>query len=112
MIEKRPPAVLLAAAWQVLLGVTWLVQAFRLDSPIFLIALCIWAIYHLATAVGLYQLQEWARRRAVQMAVFDILGVLQGLLAYPSPFGALVTLGMPIYTLTVLNDPALKQRFS
>lgn len=112
MIPKRPAAVLLTAAWQILLGLIGLVRATQFDNPVWWIGLTVMALWHIATGVGLYYLCEWARQRAVQLAVFDIFALLQVLFPHPYPFGALLKLGMPLYTIVVLNDRRTRALFS
>lgn len=112
MVEERPGAVILAAAWLVLVACIYFFWAYQYGSAVLWIGLAAMGVYHLATAVGLYYLCEWARRRAVQVAIFDILAMLQHLFPHPYPFGLLLGLGMPLYTITVLSDQRIRQRFS
>lgn len=112
LIRERPAAVLLIAAWQVLLGVITIYQARQLDQLIWWLVLVAFGGWHLVTAYGLYNLNEWARQRVVQLAVFDMLGLLQMLFPYPYPYGALLKLGMPLYTMVVLTDTRVRRLFS
>ncbi|NUP99873.1 MAG: hypothetical protein HUU35_08460 [Armatimonadetes bacterium] len=112
MISKRPPAVVFLAAWQMLLGLIAFYRVGEHNMPLWWIGLTVMGVWHVATAVGLYHLNEWARQRSVQLAVFDLFALLKVLFPYPSPFFALISLGMPLYSLTVLTDPNVRRRFS
>lgn len=114
MEVRRPSgAVLYAASFQVLLGATWLVRAFEFPGALPRLLLASIAASHWIAAVGLYRLYEWGRQRAVQLAVFDVLGTLHLLLTdHISPFGALLQLGMPLYTINVLNDSETRELFT
>ncbi len=111
MVEERPAPVLITAAWQVLLAAIACYKAYQFNVPLYWIALLTMAGWHLATALGLYNLQEWARKRAVQIAVFDMVALFH-LFPHPYPLGILFKVGMPLYTITVLTDRRLQRRFS
>ncbi|MBI2300375.1 MAG: hypothetical protein HYU66_15755 [Armatimonadetes bacterium] len=113
MTAQRPPAVLYTAAFQVLTGLIWLVQAADMPSGFMRWFLVWFGASHFVTAYGLWQMSEWGRQRALQIAVLDVLGVLQVLLfGQISPYGALLRLGMPLYSISVLRDRNLRQRFN
>jgi hypothetical protein len=113
MVEERPPAVVLVAAWQALIGCIWLYQVGMTAEPFYKVLIAGLAISHLYASVGLYYLCEWGRQRTVQLAMLDVLTVLQLLLSnHLSPFGALLWIGMPLYVLHALNDADVRRRFS
>lgn len=114
MASRRPGAVDYAALFQVLLGLIWLLRAFEVPGVLprlLIVGLAVSS--HFASAIGLYFRYEWGRTRAIQISVFDILGTFHLLLvAHLTPFGALLQLGMPLYTLSVLADPKVRDSFS
>lgn len=111
--QELSPAVVYTATFQVLWGLIWVFQAF--ESSLFLIQLLILSLSvgHFYAAYGLFRGFEWGRQRAVQLCGFDVLNAVYRLLTgHLSPLGALLTLGMPLYTLSVLNDEEVRERFS
>jgi hypothetical protein len=113
MDRHPPPAVSFAAAYQVVLGVIWLLQLGMMPSFLLRLFLFGVAFYHFRAAYGLYTLCEWGRQRALQLAVFDLLTAVSLWLGdHLSPLGALLQIGMPAYTIHALNDPEVRRRFS
>lgn len=113
MTSQRPAAVLYTAAFQVLSGVIWLVQAADMPGVILRVVVVTFGVSHFTTAFKLWQMSEGGRQRALQIAVLDVLGALQRLaFGHLSPFGALLFLGMPLYSISVLRDRGLRQRFN
>lgn len=111
--SRRPPAVLFTAACQVLWGLIWGVRAVEFDGVLIRLLLLGIAASHLIAAYGLYRLMEASRQRAVQLSLFDVLGSVFALLSgHLTPLGAVFQLGMPLYTLTLLNDREVRAQFS
>lgn len=113
MNGKRPPAVVFSAAYQLVLACVWLAQLGNVRGPVPFLLVASLAVSHLWAALGLYNLCEWGRQRVLQLSMFDALSVLPMLLGgHLRPIGALLQLGMPLYCLHALNDPAIRRRFS
>lgn len=113
MNSQRPTAVIYTSAYQVLLGLIWLYQMSAMPGPLLKVLVASIAFGHWYAAVGLYLMCEWGRQRTLQFAMFDLLSVLPMLLSQQiSPWGALLQLGMPLYTLHALNDGRVRERFS
>lgn len=112
MNQRTPPAVLYVVAYQFLIAIMDITLATRIGGLLSLLMIGI-AVSHIIAAYGLARLTEVARQRAVQLAVMDILTVVFLLLnGHGTPWGTLLRVGMPFYVLSVLNDPAIRRRFS